>query len=129
MASVPLIDDKTATGEVAEVFADIREFFRIPFVPNLFRAMAHHPAFLRASWARVKAVMAGGRIDRRTKEMIAVAVSATNGCDYCVASHTAVLRAMGMDDPELVELMAVVDVFSGFNRFLEGLRVAPEGKG
>lgn len=63
---------------------------------------------------------------RKTKEMIAVAVAAANGCDYCVLAHTAAFKSMGGTDAALVELMAVVDVFSGFNKMLEGLQVAPD---
>lgn len=63
------------------MFADIRRLFGLPFVPNLFKFMAHNPAYLKAIWERVKVIMGPGRIDRKTKEMIAVAVSATNGCD------------------------------------------------
>lgn len=126
MATVPYVEEADATGVVREVFAEIRELFRLPFVPNLFRVMAHNPAYLKASWERVKVVMGPGSLDRKTKEMIAVAVSATNGCDYCVGAHTAALRAMGSSDQELVELMAVVDLFSGFNKLLEGLQVSPD---
>lgn len=123
MANVSYVDEREASGTVAEIYADIRKTFGIPIVPNMFKVMAHNPAYLEASWLRVKAVMGPGLLDRRTKEMIAVAVSATNGCDYCVRAHTGALRAMGTTDGELVELMAVVDLFSGFNKMVEGLQV------
>lgn len=126
MATVPYVGEADATGVVREIFDDIRETFRLPMVPKMFRVMAHHPAYLKASWERVKVVMGPGLIDRKTNEMIAVAVSAANGCDYCVSAHTAALRAMGSNDQELVELMAVVDVFSGFNKLLGGLQVSPD---
>ncbi|MDP1613152.1 MAG: carboxymuconolactone decarboxylase family protein [Sulfuritalea sp.] len=126
MAAVSMADEEQATGLVGEVFADIRKTFGMPFVPNLFKVMAHNPAYLKASWERVKVIMEPGLIDRKTKEMIAVAVSAVNGCDYCVSAHTAALKGMGVGDAELVELMAVVDLFSGFNKMLEGLQVAPD---
>lgn len=123
MAIVTYVDEANATEAVRTIFDEIRTTFGLPFVPNLFKVMAHNPAYLKASWERVKVVMGPGLIDRKTKEMIATAVSATNGCDYCVSAHTAALRAMGSDDAELVELMAVVDLFSGFNKLLEGLQV------
>lgn len=126
MSSVKLVGEAEATAEVAAIYADIRQTFGLPVVPAMFRAMAHHPAYLQASWQRVKIIMGQGLIDRRTKEMIAAAVSAANGCDYCVQAHTAALRGMGCGDAELVELMAVVDLFSGFNKMLEGLQVAPD---
>lgn len=123
MAIVTLIDEKSATGDVADVYGEIRAVLGLPFVPNMFKAIAHNPAYLRSSWERVKVVMAPGQIDRKTKEMIAVAVSAVNGCDYCVLAHTAGLRSMGTNDAEIVELMAIVDLFSGFNKLLEGLQI------
>lgn len=126
MTTVTLIDEQNATAEVAQVYADIRKVFGLSFVPNMFKVMAHNPSYLKASWERVKVVMGPGLIDRKTKEMIAVAVSAVNGCDYCVSAHTAALRGMGSGDAELVELMSVVDLFSGFNKLLEGLQVTPD---
>ena len=126
MTTVALIEEKDASTEVAEIYQDIRKSFGMPFVPNLFKAIAHNPAYLKASWERVKVVMGPGQIDRKTKEMIAIAVSAANGCDYCVLAHTAAFKSMGGNDAALVELMAVVDVFSGFNKMLEGLQVAPD---
>jgi AhpD family alkylhydroperoxidase len=123
MNNVKLIEETEAVGEIAEVYADIRAGLGLPFVPNLFKVMAHNPAYLKASWERVKVIMKPGLIDRKTKEMIATAVSAVNGCDYCVSAHTAALRGMGCNDATLVELMAVVDLFSGFNKMLEGLKV------
>ncbi|NMM27776.1 MAG: carboxymuconolactone decarboxylase family protein [Glaciimonas sp.] len=126
MTTVTLIDEQNATGEVAQVYAEIRSIFGLSFVPNMFKVMAHNPSYLKASWERVKVVMGPGLIDRKTKEMIAVAVSAVNGCDYCVSAHTAALKGMGCGDAELVELMSVVDLFSGFNKLLEGLQVTPD---
>jgi AhpD family alkylhydroperoxidase len=126
MTTVSMPGDDPESAEVAAVFADIRRTFGMSFVPNLFKVMAHKPAYLKASWERVKIIMGPGSIDRKTKEMIAAAVSAANGCDYCVAAHTAALRTLGVGDREIVELMAVVDLFSGFNKLLEGLQVAPD---
>jgi AhpD family alkylhydroperoxidase len=126
VSTVALVEESQASEEVAAIYADIRATLGMPFVPAMFKAIAHHPAYLRASWERVKIVMGPGLIDRKTKEMIAVAVSAANGCDYCVQAHTAALRGMGSRDAEIVELMAVVDLFSGFNKMLEGLQVASD---
>lgn len=126
MSTVALVEESAASGEVAAIYADIRATFGLPFVPAMFKAIAHHPAYLKASWERVKVVMGPGLIDRKTKEMIAVAVSAANGCDYCIQAHTAALKGMGSNDAEIVELMAVVDLFSGFNKMLDGLQVAPD---
>jgi AhpD family alkylhydroperoxidase len=123
MATVKFVEESEAQPEVRAIFQEIKEAFGLPFVPNLFRAMAHNPVYLGATWNRIKGVMGQGVLDRRTKEMIAVAVSAVNNCEYCVNAHTAALRRLGVTDAELVELMAVVDLFSGLNKFLDGLRV------
>ncbi len=83
MASIKLIAEDEASGKVKEIYADIKSQLGIDFVPNLYRAMAAKPAYLEANWNKVKAVMvAPGKLDRLTKEMIAVAVSAVMGCDY-----------------------------------------------
>jgi alkylhydroperoxidase/carboxymuconolactone decarboxylase family protein YurZ len=82
MASVNLIAEEEATGKVKEIFEDIKARLNIDFVPNLYRAMAAKPDFLEASWKKSQTVMRPGKLDRRAKEIIAVAVSAVNGCDY-----------------------------------------------
>ena len=128
MATIALISEQEATGKVKEVYEQIQEAFGLPFVPNLFKAMAHNPDLLEANWRRVGTIMGRGRLDRKTKEMIAVAVSATNNCEYCINAHTAALKRMGVTDAELLELMAVVDLFNGFNKFADGLRIESDLK-
>ncbi|OGG46439.1 MAG: hypothetical protein A3F84_15360 [Candidatus Handelsmanbacteria bacterium RIFCSPLOWO2_12_FULL_64_10] len=128
MAMIALISEQEATGKVKEVYEQIQKAFGIPFVPNLFKAMAHNPDLLEANWRRVGTIMGRGRLDRKTKEMIAVAVSATNNCEYCINAHTAALKRMGVTDAELLELMAVVDLFNGFNRFADGLKIESDLK-
>ena len=123
MALVPLVDEETATGVVAEVFDDIKTSRNLAKVPNFWRAIAHHPEYLRSEWSKLRTIMETGALDRKTKEMIAVAVSATNNCDYCLRSHTDALRALGGTDEEIVELMSVVDFFNGSNAVASGLKV------
>ncbi|GIX26169.1 MAG: hypothetical protein KatS3mg123_0050 [Burkholderiales bacterium] len=123
MATVAYVEETAANHDVKLVYDEIKKAFGLPFVPNLFKAMANHPAYLRATWQRLKVIMGPGTLDRKTKEIIALAVSATNGCEYCINAHTATLKAMGFGDAEVTELMAVVDLFNGFNKFLDGLRV------
>lgn len=123
-----LVEESAATPEVQAIYAEIKAGFGLPFVPNLFKAMAHHPGYLRSSWDRVKTIMGQGRLDRRTKEIIALAVSATNGCEYCIDAHDAAVRGLGLGDPEIAEIMAVVDLFNGFNRLAEGLRLESDLK-
>ena len=128
MATIKYIEEKDANDQVKKVYDDIKQVFGLTFVPNLFKAMGHHPVYLETTWIRVKTIMAPGRLDRKTKEIIALAVSATNGCEYCVNAHTAALKGLGMGDAEFTELMAVVDLFNGFNRFIDGLLIEPDLK-
>jgi AhpD family alkylhydroperoxidase len=123
MANIKLIDESEAVESVVTIYNDIKKSFGMDFVPGMFRAMANNPAYLEASWNRYKVIMGSGKLDRKTKEIIAVAVSATNGCEYCINAHTTVLKKMGLGDTEITELMAVVDLFSGFNKLLDGLRI------
>ncbi|MGR9013773.1 MAG: carboxymuconolactone decarboxylase family protein [Gammaproteobacteria bacterium] len=123
MVNIKLIDESEADEAVSTVYNDIKKTFGMDFVPSMFKAMANNPAYLEASWNRYKVIMGPGTLDRKTKEIIAVAVSTTNGCEYCINAHTAVLKKMGLGDTEITELMAVVDLFSGFNKLLDGLRV------
>jgi len=172
MPRITPLDPKQASGETADIFREIASAFGM--VPNLFRTAAHHPPLLRANWNKVKAVMLEGSLSRKAKETIAVLVSRDNGCDYCVAAHSAALRAIGLSqeviagiiedieksdftdkekaliwlarqanlapgriaeeqfqalrelgvsDEEIVETLGVMELFVGFNRFLDSLRV------
>lgn len=126
MPLVPYVTEDTAEGAVREVFDDIKASRGLAQVPTFWRAIAHHPEYLRHEWEKLKAIMSTGTIDRKVKEMIAVAVSATNNCDYCLKSHTAMLRELGATDAEIVELMSVVDFFNGSNAIASGLQVEYE---
>lgn len=128
MATVKYVEEAGASDKIKEIYGEIKKMFGIPFVPNLFKAMANHPAYLEATWLRFKAIMGPGKLDPKTKQVIALAVSATNNCEYCINAHTAALKGMGFGDPEITELMAVVDMFNGFNKFLDGLRVESDLK-
>lgn len=128
MATVKYIEEASASAEVKKIYAEIKQTFGLSFVPNLFKVMANHPAYLETSWARVKTIMGPGKLDRKTKEVIALAVSATNNCAYCIDAHTAALKKLGFGDAEITEVMAVVDLFNGFNGFLDGLRVESDLK-
>jgi AhpD family alkylhydroperoxidase len=126
MALVPYVDEDTAEGSVKEVFDEIKAARGLARVPPFWRAIAHQPEYLRHEWDKLKAIMSTGVIDRKVKEMIAVAVSATNNCDYCLRSHTDALRSLGATDEELVELLSVVDFFNGSNAIASGLKVEYE---
>lgn len=123
MALVPYVEESDATGVVKEVYDDIKTSRELAEVPNFWRAIAHQPEYLKSEWTKLRTILESGTIDRKTKEMIAVAVSATNNCDYCVRSHTDALRALGTTDAELVELLSVVDFFNGSNAIASGLKV------
>ena len=112
-----------ASPEVKAIFDDIMTTKGIDFVPHFWRTLASHPPLLADVWSSLKAAMAPGRVDALTKEMIALAVSATNGCTYCIHSHTAAARKLGMDDTMLGEVMAVVGVFNRTNRLADGYQV------
>src|SRR5207245_632840 len=113
VALVRAIPEAEATGKVKAIYDEILASRKLARVPHFWRVLASHPDYLEATWNKLKVVMRPGRIDRVTKEMIAVAVSATNNCDYCLRSHTDALRDLGVDDETLVELMAVVDCSIG----------------
>jgi AhpD family alkylhydroperoxidase len=119
---VPLIEHADATPEVRAVYDDIMATRGTDWVNNFWKALAHDPALLARIWETVKQVMAPGALDPLTKELIYVAVSATNGCEYCTYSHTAGARAKGMTDAQLMELMAVVGLANQTNRLANGLR-------
>jgi AhpD family alkylhydroperoxidase len=123
MTTVRMVEYEDATDEVRAVFDDVMESRGIDFVPNFWRTIAHHPPTLKSVWSHLKAVMAPGTIDALTKEMIAIAVSATNGCEYCINSHIAGARKLGMSDAQFGELMAVVGMFNQTNKLVEGYQV------
>lgn len=123
MPIVEMVEYENAEGVVREVYDDIMATRGIDFVPNFWKTIASHPPTLARTWASVKEVMAPGRLDALTKEMIAIAVSATNNCEYCIWSHGAAARKLGMDDEMLGELMAVVGMFNETNRLANGYRV------
>jgi len=123
MASVKLIEYAEATTEVRAVYDDILATRKIDYVNNFWKALASHPPTLRRTWETLKSVMAPGALDPLTKEMVYLAVSTTNGCDYCIASHTASARRQGMTDEMLGELMAVVGMANETNRLANGYQV------
>ncbi len=119
-----MIEYREANPEVRAVYDDIMATRRIDWINNFWKALAHDPANLRRTWESIKRIMAPGALDALTKEMIYVAVSATNQCPYCIASHTASARKAGMTDPMFAELMAVVGMANESNRLASGYQVA-----
>lgn len=123
MATVSLISDDEASTEVLAVFRDIRKTRGTDFINNFWRALAHDPALLKATWERLKTVMGPGTLDPLAKEMIYMAVSTANGCEYCVQSHTAAARAKGMTDAQYAEFLSVVGMAMQTNGLVTGLQV------
>jgi AhpD family alkylhydroperoxidase len=123
MAMVRLVEYADASPEARAVFDDIMATRKTDWVNNFWKALATHPPTLRRLWENVKQVMAPGALDPLVKEMIYLAVSVTNGCEYCIHSHTAAARARGMTDAQFAELLAVVGLANETNRLAEGYRM------
>jgi AhpD family alkylhydroperoxidase len=123
MGTVPLLTDETAGAEARAVFDDIRAKRKTDYVNNFWRALAHDPAQLKSVWERAQSVMAPGALDPLTKELIYIAVSATNSCSYCVHSHTTAARAKGMTDAQYTELLAVIAMASQTNALATAMQV------
>jgi AhpD family alkylhydroperoxidase len=117
------IDYPDAPPEVRAVYDDIKRSRKIKDVNNFWKYLAHDPATLKRTWESIKEIMAPGALDARTKEMVYLAVSVTNGCAYCIASHNAAARKAGMTDAMFGELMAVVGMANESNRLANGYRV------
>ena len=123
MATLGLIEYADASAEVRAVYDDIMATRQTDWINNFWKAIAHDPATLRRTWESVKQIMAPGALDPLTKEMIYLAVSATNQCAYCIASHTVSARKAGMSGAMLAELMAVVGMANETNRLSSGYQV------
>jgi AhpD family alkylhydroperoxidase len=126
MAVVPLLSDQEAGAEARDVFDAIRAARGTEYINNFWRALAADPALLRATWDRLQQVMGPGTLDPLTKELIYIAVSVTNGCGYCVHSHTAAARAKGMTDAQHAETLAVIAMASQTNALATALQVPPD---
>jgi AhpD family alkylhydroperoxidase len=123
MAVQKPLSDEEASAEARAVFDEIRVARGTDFVNNFWRVLAHDPTLLRATWERLGAVMAPGQLDPLVKEMIYVAVSVANGCEYCIHSHTAAARAKGMSAEMHGELLAVIGMASQTNALANALQV------
>ena len=123
MATVALIEYEQANDEVKAVYDDIRKVRQTDFINNFWKALANNPAQLKRTWEGVKEVMAPGAIDPLTKEMIYIAVSASNQCEYCTHSHTAAAKAKGMTEAQHAELMAVIGMANSTNGLVASLQV------
>ena len=123
MAIVALIEYENASPEVRAVYDDIRATRKVDWINNFWKSLANDPATLRRTWASVKEVMRPGELDSLTKELIYVAVSVTNNCEYCILSHTASATSKGMTPAMFNEMMAVVGLANETNRLSNGYRI------
>lgn len=128
MAVAPILSDDAAGAEALAVFDDIRTKRQTDYVNNFWRALAADPALLKATWDRLKAVMDPGHLDPLVKEMIYIAVSVTNGCSYCIHSHTAAAKAKGMTAAQHSELMAVIAMAAQTNALATALQVPVDAR-
>ena len=123
MSTFGLIEYKDASPQVKAVYDDIMATRKTDYINNFWKAIAHDPELLKRTWESLKAVMGPGAIDPLTKELLYIAVSVTNNCQYCIASHTASARKAGMSDAMFAELMAVVGMANETNRLASGYQV------
>jgi AhpD family alkylhydroperoxidase len=123
MATLGLVEYDAASAEVRAVYDDIMVTRQTDYVNNFWKALAHDPVTLKRTWESIKQVMASGALDALTKELIYLAVSVSNQCNYCIASHTAAAHRAGMTDAMFAELMAVVGMANESNRLASGYQV------
>ena len=123
MSTVRLIHYEDASADVQAVYDDIKRTRNVPDVNNFWKALANHPKSLKRSWEAVREIMAPGALDPLTKEMIYIAISIANNCDYCIHSHTASAFAKGMTPDQYEELLAVVGMASDTNALATAMKV------
>ena len=121
---LPVLRDDELSERAAAVLADIRATRNTDFVNNIWRVLANDPQLLEQTWAEVKGILgADGELDVLTKQLIYIAVSVAQGCNYCIRSHTAAARNLGLTDAQFAELHAVIGVAAKTNRLVQGLQV------
>lgn len=128
MATLGLVEYTEASPEVRAVYDDIMATRKTDWVNNFWKAIAHDPETLKSTWARAKELMGPGALDPVTSELVYLAVSITNQCEYCIASHTASARGKGMTEEQLKELLAIVAFANANNRLAAGYRVEVDGR-
>lgn len=123
MSTRTLLNEEDACDTVKAVFEDIRQTRNTSYINNFWRALAHDPEQLKATWQELKAVMGPGKLDPLTKELIYVAVSAANNCSYCIHSHTAAARSKGMNDEQYNEFLSILTMAGKTNALATSLQV------
>ena len=128
-ASVEVVEEKEASGKIEAIYQEIQKTLGIDFVPNMYKALAGNPDYLESTWRKVQAVMGeDGKLGRKTKDIVALTVSIMSGCEYCVNVYNQAVKHDGLDDDALLELYAVIDLYSGLNRLNIGLQTKADEK-
>ena len=128
MALMPFIEEADASPAVKAVYDDIKATRKVDWINNFWKVLANDPATLKRTWEDLKQIMGPGVLDPAVKEMLYLAVSMTNSCEYCIVSHTAAARKAGMNDPMLAELVSIVGMANATNRMVNAYRVEPDPK-
>ena len=128
MSTFGLIEYKDASAEVKAVYDDILTTRKTDYINNFWKAIAHDPALLKSTWERLKAIMGPGALDPLTKELLYIAVSVTNNCHYCIASHTASAFSKGMTPEMFKELQQVIGMANETNKLVTGYQVAVDAR-
>ncbi len=128
MALMPFIEEADASPEVKAVYDDIKQTRKVDWINNFWKVLANDPQTLKRTWEDLKQIMGPGTLDPVVKEMLYLAVSVTNNCEYCIVSHTAAARKAGMSDAMLAELVSVVGMANATNRMVTAYRVEPDEK-
>jgi uncharacterized peroxidase-related enzyme len=126
MPTVKLVEENTNHPKVRAIFDDIKATKKIERIPNFWRALAADPGHLELCWQQAKAIMRDDKLSLLTKEMIAVAVSVTNSCKYCINSHLAAVQKLGLDKEKTREMLAVIGLYNQFNKLADALQVEPD---
>ncbi len=129
VAFVNIIEESEATGKVKSIYEDIKKTLGIDFIPNMYKAMANNPEYLETSWNKIQAIMTRqGKLDSKTKDIIALTVSIMSGCDYCIGVYTGTVKHAGLDDEAITELYAIIDTYAGLNRLNIASGIQPDNK-
>jgi len=117
VAFVSVVEESEATGKVKEIYEDIKNTLGIDFIPNMYKAMANNPEYLATSWNKIQSIMTRrGKLDSKTKDIVALTVSIMSGCEYCIDVYNETVKHAGLDDEALTELYSIIDTYSGLNR-------------
>jgi AhpD family alkylhydroperoxidase len=113
-----VVDETIAEGKVRLIYDDIKKTLGIDFIPNMYKAMALNPDYLELTWNRVQSIMTKeGKLDKKTKDIIALVVSIMNGSKYCIDVYNDAVANYGLDDEAITEIYAIIDIYSGLNKF------------